>query len=103
APMSPPRPHVPIPARPCILELIHVSIRNAFQFPRDPPLPHSPAQVVRRRLVPPSRNGELAPMGTRGDIPVQAIAGFCLLLFILTVTVVGGKMLLLARRTRGRH
>jgi len=42
-------------------------------------------------------------MGTRGDTAVQAIAGFCLLLFILTVTVVGVRMLLLARRTRGRH
>jgi hypothetical protein len=34
---------------------------------------------------------------------VQAIAGFCLLLFILTTTIVGVRMLLLARRTRGRH
>jgi hypothetical protein len=34
---------------------------------------------------------------------VQAIAGFCLVLFILTVTVVGVRMLLLARRSRGRH
>ncbi len=42
-------------------------------------------------------------MGSRGDIPVQALAGFCLLLFILTVTVVGVRMLLLARRTRGHH
>jgi hypothetical protein len=34
---------------------------------------------------------------------VQAVAAFCQLLFILTVTVVGTRMLLLARRTHGRH
>lgn len=34
---------------------------------------------------------------------MQAVAGLCQLLFILTVTVVGTRMLLLARRTRGRH
>ena len=34
---------------------------------------------------------------------MQALAGICLLLFVLTVTVVGVRMLLLARRTRGRH
>jgi hypothetical protein len=33
---------------------------------------------------------------------VQALAGFCLVLFIVTVTVVGVRMLLLARRTHGR-
>lgn len=42
-------------------------------------------------------------MGTRGDTAVQAIAGTCLLLFIVITTVVGVRMLLLARRTRGRH
>ena len=42
-------------------------------------------------------------MGTRGDTAVQAIAGSCLLLFIVITTVVGVRMLLLARRTRGRH
>lgn len=34
---------------------------------------------------------------------MQALAGLCLVLFVLTVTVVGVRMLLLARRTRGRH
>lgn len=34
---------------------------------------------------------------------MQALAGFCLLLFVVTVTVVGVRMLMLARRTRGRH
>ena len=34
---------------------------------------------------------------------MQAVAGLCLLLFVVTVTVVGARMLLLARRTRGRH
>jgi len=34
---------------------------------------------------------------------MQALAGFCLLLFVVTVSVVGVRMLLLARRTRGRH
>jgi hypothetical protein len=37
-----------------------------------------------------------------GDSIVQALAGFCLLLFVLTVSVVGARMLWLARRTRGR-
>jgi hypothetical protein len=45
----------------------------------------------------------MGPMGRRGDAAVQAIAGFCLILFILTVTVVGVRMLLLTRRTRGLH
>jgi len=34
---------------------------------------------------------------------MQALAGFCLLLFVATTSVVGVRMLLLARRTRGRH
>lgn len=34
---------------------------------------------------------------------MQALAGACLLLFVATVTVVGVRMLLLARRTGGRH
>lgn len=34
---------------------------------------------------------------------MQALAGLCLLLFVVTVTVVGVRMLMLARRTRGRH
>jgi hypothetical protein len=34
---------------------------------------------------------------------VQAVAGLCLLLFVVITTVVGVRMLLLARRTRGRH
>jgi hypothetical protein len=34
---------------------------------------------------------------------VQALAGLCLVLFVLTVSVVGFRMLWLARRTRGRH
>jgi hypothetical protein len=34
---------------------------------------------------------------------VQAVAGLCLLLFVATVTVVGVRMLWLARRTHGRH
>lgn len=42
-------------------------------------------------------------MRRRGVSAVQALAGFCLLLFIVTVTVVGVRMLWLARRTRGRH
>jgi len=42
-------------------------------------------------------------MRRRGDSAVQALAGFCLILFVATVTVVGVRMLLLARRTRGRH
>lgn len=38
-----------------------------------------------------------------GVSTMQALAGFCLLLFVVTVTVVGVRMLMLARRTRGRH
>lgn len=38
-----------------------------------------------------------------GGFHVQALAGACLLVFVATVTVVGVRMLLLARRTRGRH
>lgn len=34
---------------------------------------------------------------------MQAVAGLCLLLFVATSTVVGARMLLLARRTGGRH
>jgi hypothetical protein len=34
---------------------------------------------------------------------VQALAIVCQLLFIVTVTIVGARMLMLARRTRGRH
>ncbi len=34
---------------------------------------------------------------------MQALAGICLLLFIVTVSVVGVRMLLLARRTRRHH
>lgn len=34
---------------------------------------------------------------------MQALAGLCLLLFVVTVTVVGARMLLLAQRTGGRH
>jgi hypothetical protein len=34
---------------------------------------------------------------------VQALAGFCLLLFVAVVTVVGVRMLLLSRRTGGIH
>lgn len=34
---------------------------------------------------------------------MQALAGICLLLFVVTVTVVGVRMLMLARRTGGRH
>ena len=34
---------------------------------------------------------------------MEALAGLCLVLFTLTATLVGLRMLLLARRTRGRH
>jgi hypothetical protein len=77
------------------------------------PLPGAPGQpsVFYRAVGRGARRSAIAPVkaaarradaGQAGVLQVQALASLCLVLFVLTVSVVGFRMLWLARRTRGR-